>query len=157
MIYIVLVAGLLEWIQQRPWSTGYSLFNRRIWNVNKTPILWPPDATSWLIGKDPDAGKDWGQEENGMTGWDGWMTSPTQWTWVRVDSRSWWWTGRPGVLQFMGLQWVGHDWVTELELVSLWEQRLGGGDWCDVCELHMPVRHQTNTEMEFRVENRLTD
>ena len=47
-------------------------------------------------------------------GWDGGMASPTQWTWVWVDSRSWWWTGRPGVLWFMGLQRVGHDWVTEL-------------------------------------------
>ena len=47
-------------------------------------------------------------------GWDGWMTSPTQWTWVGVDSRNWWWTGRPGVLWFMGLQSVRHDWVTEL-------------------------------------------
>ena len=47
-------------------------------------------------------------------GWDGWMASLTQWTWVCVDSRSWWWTGRPGVLRFMGLQRVGHDWVTEL-------------------------------------------
>ena len=47
-------------------------------------------------------------------GWDGWMASPTQWTWVWVDSGRWWWTGRPGMLQFMGLQKVGHDWVTEL-------------------------------------------
>ena len=47
-------------------------------------------------------------------GWDGWMASPTQWTWVWVNSGSWWWTGRPGVLQFMGLQRVGHDWATEL-------------------------------------------
>ena len=47
-------------------------------------------------------------------GWDGWMASLTQCTWVWVDSGSWWWTGRPGVLQFMGLQRVGHDWVTEL-------------------------------------------
>ena len=47
-------------------------------------------------------------------GWDGWMASLTQWTWVWVDSGSWWWTGRPGVLQFMGLQWVRHDWATEL-------------------------------------------
>ena len=47
-------------------------------------------------------------------GWDGWMASPTQWTWVWVDSGSWWWTGRLGVLQFMGSQRVGHDWVTEL-------------------------------------------
>ena len=47
-------------------------------------------------------------------GWDGWMASPTQWTWVWVNSRSWWWTGRPGMLQFMTSQRVGHDWTTEL-------------------------------------------
>ena len=47
-------------------------------------------------------------------GWNGWMASPTQWTWVWVDSGSWWWTGRPGVLQFMGLQRSRHDWATEL-------------------------------------------
>ena len=48
-------------------------------------------------------------------GWDSSMASPTQWTWVWVNSgRSWWWTGRPGVLQSMGLQSVGHDWVTKL-------------------------------------------
>ena len=49
-------------------------------------------------------------------GWDGWITSLTQWTWVWVNSGSWWWTGRPGVLQFMGSQRIGHDWATELEL-----------------------------------------
>ena len=47
-------------------------------------------------------------------GWDGWMASPTRWTWVWVNSRSWWWTGRPGMLRFMGSQRVGHDWATEL-------------------------------------------
>ena len=47
-------------------------------------------------------------------GWDGWMASLTQWTSVWVDSRSWWWTGRPGVLQSMGSQRAGHNWVTEL-------------------------------------------
>ena len=47
-------------------------------------------------------------------GWNGWMASPTQWTWVWVGSGSWWWTGRPGVLWFMGSQRDGHDWVTEL-------------------------------------------
>ena len=51
-------------------------------------------------------------------GWDGWMVSPTQWTWVWVDSRSWWWTGRLGVLWFMGSQRVGHDWVTELNWLT---------------------------------------
>ena len=47
-------------------------------------------------------------------GWEGWMASPTQWTWVWVNSGSWWCTGRPGVLQSVGLQRVGHDWATEL-------------------------------------------
>ena len=51
--------------------------------------------------------------------WDGWMASPTQWIWVWVHSRSWWWTGRPGMLQSMGLQRVGHGWATELNLECL--------------------------------------
>ena len=48
------------------------------------------------------------------SGWDGWMASLTRWTWVWVNSGSWWWTGRPGVLQFMGSQRVRHNWATEL-------------------------------------------
>ena len=56
--------------------------------------------------------------EGDERGWDGWMASRTRWTWVWVNSGSWWWTGRPGVLQFMGLQRVGHDWVTELNWKS---------------------------------------
>ena len=85
----------------------------------ETPVLWPPDAKSWLIGKDSDAGKDWRWEEKGTTedGWDGWMASPTQW--VLVNSGSWWWTGSPGVLQSMGSQRVGHNWVTELNWTEL--------------------------------------
>ena len=47
-------------------------------------------------------------------GWDGWVASPTRWTWVWVNSGSWWWTGRPCVLQSLGSQRVGHDWATEL-------------------------------------------
>ena len=50
---------------------------------------------------------------------DGWMASPTQWTWVWVNSRSWWWTGRPVMLWFMGSPRVGHDWATELNWVEL--------------------------------------
>ena len=46
-------------------------------------------------------------------GWDSWMASLTQWTWVWVDSRSWWWTGRPGMLQSTGSQRVRHNWATE--------------------------------------------
>ena len=55
-------------------------------------------------------------------GWDGWMASPTQWTWVWASSRSWWWTGKPGVLQSMGSQRVGHDSATELNwtMINRW-------------------------------------
>ena len=80
----------------------------------ETPILWPPHAKSWLIGKDPDDGRDWGQEEKGMT-----EDEMAGWPWVWVDSGSWWWTGRPGVLWFMGSQRVGNDWVTEMNWTEL--------------------------------------
>ena len=86
----------------------------------ETPILWPPHAKSWLIGKDSDAGRDWGQEEKGDDrGWDGWMASLTRWTWVWVNSGSWWWTGRPGVLWLMGSQRVKHNWATELNWYNI--------------------------------------
>ena len=52
--------------------------------------------------------------EGDNRGWDGWMASLTQWTWVWVNSGSWWWTGLPGVLRFMGSQRVEHDWATDL-------------------------------------------
>ena len=64
----------------------------------ETPLLWPPDVKNWLTGKDPDARK-----EGDNRGWDGWMASPTQWTWVWASSRSCWWTGKPDMLQSMGL------------------------------------------------------
>ena len=59
-----------------------------------------------------------GRRKGDDRGWDGWMASLTQWTWVWVNSGSWWWTGRPGVLRFMGSQRLGHDWVTELNWSS---------------------------------------
>ena len=64
-------------------------------------------------------------------GWDGWMASPTQWTCVWVDSRSWWWTGRPGVLRFMGSQRVRHNWATELN----WTETLFR---YKICEYFLP-------------------
>ena len=68
--------------------------------------------------------------EGDNIGWDGWMASPTQWTWVWVDSGSWWWTGRPGVLRFMGSQRVRHDWATELNWRTLqgMDQKAEGKD-----------------------------
>ena len=85
----------------------------------ETPILWPPDAKSLFIGKA------WFGERLRVGGegddrrWDGWMASSTRWTWIWVDSRSWWWTGRPGMLQFMWSQRVRHHWMTELSWTEL--------------------------------------
>ena len=77
----------------------------------EAPILWPPDSKSWLIRKDPDAGKDWRQEEKGMT--EDKMAGWIQWTWVWASSGRWWRTGKLGVLQSMGSQRVGHNWATK--------------------------------------------
>ena len=80
----------------------------------ETPILWPHDVKKWLIGKD--WGRCWerlkAEEEGDDIGWDGGMASPTQWTWVWARSIRWWRTGKPSMMQSMGLQ-TGHNWVTE--------------------------------------------
>ena len=65
-----------------------------------------------------------GGGEGDDRGWDGWMASPTRWTWVWVNSRSWWWTGRPGMLWFMGSQRVGHNWETELNWTEVGKRKL---------------------------------
>ena len=85
----------------------------------ETPILWPPDEKSRLIWKDSDAGEDWRREEKGMTedetvGW-----HQTRWTWVWVNSGSFWWTERLDVLQSMGSERVGHGWATKLNWLHL--------------------------------------
>jgi len=85
------------------------------WNSN-TLAAWCEELTHWKriwcwqrlkVGGEGDDRR-----------WDGWMASLTQWTWVWASSRSWWWTGRPGVLQSMRWQRVGHDWATELNWTS---------------------------------------
>ena len=86
----------------------------------ENPILWPPDGGQLTRLKRPwcwERLKVVGEGDN--RGWDGWMVSPTQWTWVWVNSGSWWWTGKPGVLQFMVSQRVKHDWATELNWTEL--------------------------------------
>ena len=86
----------------------------------ETPVLWPPPVKSWLIGKDSDAGRDWGQEEKGttedeMAGWH-----------HRLDGHEFEWTPgigdgqRPGMMWFMGSQRVGHDWATELNWTEIY-------------------------------------
>ena len=82
----------------------------------EAPILLSPDVKNCLIGKDPDAGKDWRQEGKGMSGkgWGCWMASLSRWTWIWASSGSWWWTEKPGMLYSMGSQRVRHDWVTKL-------------------------------------------
>ena len=99
----------------------------------ETPVFWPPDCEELTLLK-----RSWHWErlsagrEGANRGCDGWMASPTQWTWLWVNSGIWWWTGRPGVLQFMGSQRVRHDWATELNWTKLlisavlsWPWRLG--------------------------------
>ena len=74
---------------------------------------------NWLIGKDPDAGKD-GRQEKGMTEEERvGMASPTRWTWVWASSGSWWWPGEPGVLHSMGLQRVRHDWAIKRKYLNI--------------------------------------
>ena len=105
----------LDWKEIQPVHPKGSqswIFTGRTDAEAEKPILWPPDLKNCLFGKDPDAGKDWRPGGEGDDrGWDGWMSSPTQWTWVWVNSRSWWWTERTGMQQFMGLQRVGHNWA----------------------------------------------
>ena len=77
--------------------------------------------------------------EGDNRGWNGWMASPTQWAWAWVNSRSWWWTEKPGVLQSMGSQRIGHNWGTEL-------------NWSEQCHLgwrHLLFIHSTILNMCF--------
>ena len=95
----------------------------------ETPVLWPPhvELTHW---KSPWCWEGLGAGGEGDNrGWDCWMASPTQWAWVWVNSGSWWWSGRPGVLQFMGLQswtWLS-DWINWLIEVEKRDLRIKSG------------------------------
>ena len=99
------------------------IFTRRTDAEAETPILWPPDEKNWLHLKRPwcwERLKAGGGEDD--RGWDGWMASPIQWTWVWVNSESWRWAGRPSIPQPLGSQnrtrlsdWTDHTWVIILE------------------------------------------
>ena len=112
------------------------------WTIKKsecynTMATWCKELTHWK--------RPWCWErlraggEGDDRGWDGWMASPTPWTWVWANSRSWWWTGRPGVLQSMGSQRVGHDWQRRLgdwTQQGLWHTSGDSGwrRWCGKIE-----------------------
>ena len=89
------------------------------WNSN-TLATWCEELTHWKRPWYWERLKAEGEGDN--RGCDGWLASPTQWTWVWVSSGSWWWTGKPGVLQSMGLQRVRLDWATELNRILCWYQ-----------------------------------
>ena len=86
------------------------------WNSN-TLATWSEELTHLKRPWCWERSKVRGKGDN--RGWDGWIASLTQWTWLWVNSRSWWWTGMPRMLQSMGLQRVGHDWATELNWIPL--------------------------------------
>ena len=104
-----------------PKGNQYWIFIGRTDDEAEVLILWPPDVKNWLIGKDADAGKDWRQEEKGptedvMVGWHHHLDAhESDW----ASSGSWWWTGKPGMVQSMGSQRVKHDWTTQLNWTEL--------------------------------------
>ena len=110
----------IPWTARRSNQSTQKEFNLskfgRTYAEAEAPILWPPDVKSWLIGKDPDAWKDWEQEGKvSDRGWDGWITSLTSWTWVWVNSVGWWMTRKPGLAAIHGVgksQIQISDWTT---------------------------------------------
>ena len=104
----------------------------------EVPILWPPDAKNWIIWKDPDAGKDWRQEEKGMTEDEMVGRHHHQMDMSLSKLWNWWRTGKPGVLRSMGSQRVGHNWATELNWTGPQLPQLSNGE-CK-CFFLSPVR-----------------
>ena len=106
------------WVNSRSWWWAgrpgllWSMGLQRVRHDLVTELNWCEELTYWT--------RPWCWErlkvggEGDDRGWDGWMASLTQWTWVWVNSESWWWTGKPGMLQSMGLQRVRHNWATEM-------------------------------------------
>ena len=98
-------------------SSEYSLEGLMLKVQYFAHLMWRTDSfeKTLMLGKIEAGG------EGDDKGWTSWMASPTRWTWVWASSGSWWWTGKPGMLQSMGLQRVGHDWATELK----WKLKYG--------------------------------
>ena len=113
----------------------------RCWSwSSKTLATWCKELTHlkrpWCWARLKEGG------EGDDRGWDGWMASRTQRTWVWVDSGSWWWTGKPGMLQSMGSQRVGHDWVTELKILNYTNiMQVTAPRWTRCMEIHNTHTH----------------
>ena len=110
-----------------PWRSNQSILKKSVLNIHRkdwcwnwssnTLATWCKELTHWQRLWCWERLKSGGVGDN--RGWDVWMVSQTWWTWVWAGSRSWWWTGKPGMLQSMGSQRVGHNWVTELTWLKL--------------------------------------
>ena len=113
-------------------SPEYSLEGLMLKLNSNTLASWFEELTHWKRPWSRQRLKAGGEGDD--RGWDSWMASPTGWTWVWVNSGSRWWTGRPGVLKFMGSQRVRHDWVTELNWIEpgswLWLK-----SWASYCKI----------------------
>ena len=114
-----------------PWTarrSNQSILKRSVLNIHRKDWCWSwnsntlatscEELTYWKRPWCWDRLRAGGEGDD--RGWDGWMASLTRWTRVWVNSESWWWTGRPGMLQSMGLQRAGHNWVTELNWTDRW-------------------------------------
>ena len=115
----------------------------------ETPVLWPPDTKSQFIGKDPDAGEDWGQEEKRETEWDGWMVSPTQWTWVEQTLGDGEGQGNLcAIVHGVTKSWTWpNDWTTTTENITL-SHRKSGFKYC-LCYLNCIIMIEMNNPSEF--------
>ena len=140
MVFPVVMYGYESWTVKKAECWRIDAFELWCWG-RLLRVPWTARRSNQPIPKEISLWKDWGYSWNSYTlatsceelthwkrlwcleglgaggeggdrGWDGWMAPPTQWTWVWANSRSWWWTGRPGVLQFMGSQ-IRHNWATE--------------------------------------------
>ena len=117
----------------------------------ETLILWPPDGMKWLIWKRPWC---WERLKAGGEGDDsgcaGWMASPTQWTWVWVHSRSWWWTERL-MLQSTGSQRVRHNWVTEVNWTVFLQITFLNDVYCYIFGFHRGMVEETTDRIHYHV------
>jgi len=123
------------------------------WNSN-TLATWCKELIHWKRPWFWERSKAGGEGDD--RGWDGWMASLTRWTWVWVNSGSWWWTGKPGMLQSMGSQRVGYNWVTNLNdpaipLLDLYIQRKLNHSLEDICSPPCSLQHCNSQQTEMEI------